>query len=174
MSQISIKRASVASIALLTAALGCATPRASEAPSNKPISEQELALRHLQAPLDQHLCKAAVYPSARPDWRLVRVQSLAGRGTNFATALEALCREVDGQKLPAVVDIYFWRSPGGWSPNFELRGTAVRFEEGFTPPEAPAWESIKPPDMPTNLDEEPPPAGEGAKKTSSRHHGRKA
>jgi len=174
MSQISSMRASVASIALFAAAVGCAGPRASEAPSGKPISEQELAQRHLQAPLEQHLCKAAVYPTAGSDWRLVRVQSLAGRGVSFATALEALCREVDGQKLPAVVDIYFWRAPGGWSPNYELRGTAVRFEEGFSPPSPPAWENIKPPEMPTNLDEEPPPAGEGGKKTSSRHHGRKA
>lgn len=168
------KSASITWIALLSATCGCAAGRSLPAPPGQPISERDLAMRQLQAPLDQHLCKAAVYPTARADWRLVRVKSLAGRGPDFNTALEALCREADGHKFPAVVDIYFWRAPGGWSPNYELRGTAVRFEDGFDAPDAPSWESIRPPDMPKNLDEEPPPAGEGGKKTSARPHGRKA
>jgi hypothetical protein len=174
MQPISPKRASIAWIALWTAAAGCASSRSVPAPAGQPQSERDLASRQLQAPLDQHLCKAAIYPTARADWRIARVKSLSGRGTNFATALEALCREADGLGLPAVVDIYFWRAPGGWSPNYELRGTAIRFEEGFAAPDAPAWDSIRPPEMPKNLDEEPPPAGEGGKKTSSRHHSRKA
>ena len=153
--------------------MGCAAGRSTVAPDGHPVPERDLARRHLQAPLEQHVCKAAVYPSSQGDWRLVRLQSLVGRGPNFETALEALCREADGQQFPAIVDIYFWRAPGGWSPNYELRGTAVRFEEGFTPPDPPRWESIRPPQMPTNLDEEPPPAGEGSKKSSARAHDRR-
>lgn len=173
MQPISLKRASIAWMALWTVAAGCASSRMTPAPAGQPVSESELAKRQLQTPLEQHLCKAAIYPTARADWRLVRVKSLAGRGPDFTSALEALCREADGQRLPAVVDIYFWRAPGGWSPNYELRGTAVTFEDGFDPPDAPAWNSIRPPEMPRNLDEEPPPAGEGAKKTSTRPHPRK-
>jgi hypothetical protein len=66
-----------------------------------PIGEAELAAKKLQEPLDKHLCKAAIYPVARPDWKISRVQSLQGRGPSFQAALEALCREADGQKFPA-------------------------------------------------------------------------
>ena len=53
---------------------------------------------------------------------------------------------------------------------FGIRGTAVRFDEGFAPPEPPSWEKIRPPEMPANLDVEPAPAGEGGNKTSARQH----
>lgn len=143
---------------------GCATGRTKSTEKFKPTSEAELAARRLQETLDKHQCKAAVYPSADPDWRVVRVQSLAGRGASFQTALEALCREADGKKLQAIVDIYYWRTPSGWSPSHELRGTAVRYEEGFTPPPAPAFADLRPPEMARSSDDEPAPAGEGGKK----------
>jgi hypothetical protein len=130
-------------------------------------------MRKLQAPLDQHMCTTAIYPIASQDWPLQRVQSFAGRGKTFQEALESLCREVEGRKLPAVVDIYFGRTPSGWSSQFEVRGTAVRFDDGFSPPPAPAWESIRPPEMPTS-NEEPLPAGEGGSKTSARHRGKRS
>lgn len=152
---------------------GCANTRTGPAGEMRPISERELALRKLQAPLEQHLCKIAIYPSSRQDWQLQRIKSFSGRGKTFEAALEALCREVEGHKLPAVVDIFFARAPSGWSPTYEVRGTAVRFEDGFTPPQAPEWNSIRAPEMPANLDVEPPPAGEGGK-TSARHRGRRA
>ena len=175
MQPISLKRASIAWVALWTApmAAGCAASRTVPLSAGQPTTEHDLANRQLQAPLEQHRCRAAVYPTARADWRIVRVRSLAGRGPNFTTALEALCREADGQKVAAVVDIYFWRAPGGWSPNYELRGTAVSFEEGFVAPDPPQWDTIRPPEMPKNLDEEPPPAGEAGKKSSARQHGRR-
>lgn len=143
---------------------GCATARTKSTEKFKPTSEAELAARRLQEALDKHQCKAAVYPSAEPDWRVVRVQSLAGRGASFQTALEALCREADGKKLQAIVDIYYWRTPSGWSPSHELRGTAVRYEEGFTPPPPPAFADVRPPEMARSSDDEPAPAGEGGKK----------
>lgn len=150
---------------------GCANARTGPAGEMRPVSESELSRRKLQAPLEQHLCKVAVYPSSRQDWQLQRVKSFSGRGQSFEAALEALCREVEGQRLPAVVDIFFARAPSGWSPTFEVRGTAVRFEDGFTPPPPPEWSSIRAPEMPTNLDVEPPPAGEG--KSSWRHRNRR-
>ena len=144
---------------------GCARLRGSDQ-LLKPTPERELAARHLQTPLEKHLCKAAVYPTAATDWRLVKVASLRGRGVSFEAALESLCREADGQRLPAIVDIFYWRIPGGWTPNYELRGTAVRFEDGFSPPTPPEWGNIRAPDMPPTTDEEPPPAGEVASKKS--------
>jgi hypothetical protein len=143
---------------------GCARLRKGSEQSFKPTPERELAAKQLQTGLDNHLCKAAVYPIAGADWQIERVTSLRGRGATFEMALEAMCREADGLKLPAVVDVYHWRAPSGWAPNFELRGTAVRFESGFTPPTAPDMKSIQAPGMPTT-DEEPPPAGETAKKS---------
>lgn len=144
--------------------LGCTAPRKQVAEKFKPSSEAELAARRLQEPLEKHACKAAIYPVAESDWRLVRVASLAGRGSSFQTALEALCREADGRRLQAIVDIYYWRTPSGWSAYHELRGTAVRYEDQFTPPTAPAFADIRPPQMAHSSDEEPPPAGESSKK----------
>jgi hypothetical protein len=125
-----------------------------------PIGEAELAAKKLQEPLDKHLCKAAIYPVARPDWKISRVQSLQGRGPSFQAALEALCREADGQKFPALVDLYYERAVTAWSPNHALRGTAVRYSDGFEPPPPPEIASIKPPEMPKPTDEEPAPSGE--------------
>ncbi len=149
-------RATVAGLCFLLGSAACGMSRSQQVEGFQPVSEKELAARQLQAPLDKHLCSAAVYPSAGAKWKLTRVAALAGRGPNFATALEALCREADGMKLPAVVDIYYWRTPSGWSPNYELRGTAVRYEEGFKPPEAPDFKDIHPPQMPHAGDEPPP------------------
>jgi hypothetical protein len=158
---------------LATAVLhgGCAGGQATTIPG-APVSEKELAMRKLQQPLDQHQCKIAVYPSAGRDWQLERMQGLVGRGASFATALESLCREAEGRRAGAVVDLYYQRVPNGWSSTVELRGTAVRFETGFQPPPAPEWESIRPPELPTNLDSEPSPEGEGAGKTSARNRGK--
>jgi hypothetical protein len=141
----------------------CATPKkAAEAPI-KAASETELAARFLQTPLENHRCKAAVYPHAKNSWKIARVVAVAGRGPSFVTALEALCRETDGLKLPAVVDIYYSRAPSGWSPNHEIRGTAIRYEDGFVPPHAPKLSDIKQPELPKNGDDEPAPQGEGQK-----------
>jgi hypothetical protein len=140
----------------------CATVKAPAAATVEPIGESELAARKLQKPLDQHLCAAAVYPKASPDWKIKRVVSLQGRGENFQAALEALCREADGQKFPAVVDIYYERAFTAWSQHHAIRGTAIRYVEGFVPPQAPEQTSIKPPEMPKLTDDEPAPFGEGA------------
>lgn len=151
---------------------GCANTKATVSSSSMlppPSTEKELAMRKLQEPLEQTTCKVAIYPTAKQDWQVQRLQALVGRGKSFETALEALCREVEGRKLPAVVDIYYGRVPSGWSPNFEVRGTAVRFEGGFSPPPPPSRSSIHPPEMPTNIDVEPAPAGE---RSSSRHRKR--
>jgi hypothetical protein len=145
--------------------VGCAAPKKTIDPSNRAVTETELAARFLQTPLENHRCKAAVYPHAKSGWKMVRIAAVAGRGPSFATALEALCRETDGLKLPAVVDIYYSRTPSGWSPNHEIRGTAVRYEEGFTPPHAPKLSDVRPPEMPRNMDDEPAPQGEGARKS---------
>lgn len=155
--------------AMWAATTGCAGVRNGVTGTDSATSERELAMRKLQAPLETHLCQTAVYPIAKQDWPLQRVQAFTGRGKTFEAALEALCREVEGRRLPAVVDIYYTRTPSGWSPNFEIRGTAVRFDEGFSPPPPPQWSNIRPPEMPANLDVEPPPAGEGVK-TSAWHY----
>lgn len=155
----------VAGLALAAASPSCAAShKAAELPS-KPVTEKELAARYLQTPLENHRCKAAVFPHAKANWRLVRVVSIAGRGPSFATALEALCRETDGLKLPAVVDIYYNRTPSGWSANHEIRGTAVKYEDGFSPPHAPKITDIHPPELPQNNDSEPAPQGEGGRRS---------
>ena len=142
---------------------GCAAPKKAAETPIKAVSEAELAARYLQTPLENHRCKAAVYPHAKNSWKIARVIAVAGRGPSFVTALEAMCRETDGLKLPAVVDIYYSRAPSGWSPNHEIRGTAIRYEDGFVPPHAPKLSDIKQPDMPKNNDDEPAPQGEGSK-----------
>ncbi len=154
-------------IGLMAIGLGCsigacATAKPPAAAAIEPISESELAAKKLQKPLDQHLCAAAVYPKAAPDWKIKRVVSLQGRGENFQAALEALCREADGQKFPAVVDIYYERAFTAWSQHHAIRGTAIRYVEGFVPPQAPDPTSIKPPEMPKLTDDEPAPYGEGS------------
>jgi len=155
----------IAGLALAAAGPSCAAPRkAAELPA-KAVTEKELAARYLQTPLENHRCKAAVYPHAKSGWRVVRVVSIAGRGPSFATALEALCRETDGLKLPAVVDIYYNRTPSGWSPNHEIRGTAVRYEDGFSPPHPPRITDIHPPELPQNNDVEPAPQGESGRRS---------
>lgn len=156
-------QASLLGCGLCALVAGCAAPRKAAEPLTKAATETELAARYLQTPLENHRCKAAIYPHAKAAWKLVRVVAISGRGPNFATALEALCRETDGLKLPAVVDIYYSRPPSGWSPNHEIRGTAVRYEDGFTPPRAPKITEIHPPELPTNTDEEPAPQGESRK-----------
>lgn len=147
-------------IALMLALGACATSKSPAGQRVGPMGEAELAAKKLQQPLDTHLCKAVVYPTARPEWKVARVVSLQGRGANFQAALEALCREADGHRLPAVVDLYYERAVTAWSPNHAIRGTAVRYGEGFEPPPAPELGSIKPPDMPKVTDEEPAPSGE--------------
>lgn len=145
------------------ALLGCLPGACVHGPApaarNEPVSERVLAARRLQAPLSQHLCQAAVYPVQPPSVHASRVTALAGRGKNFPEALEALCREADGLKVPAIVDIYYWRNPGGWSDTHEVRGVAIRFEEGTAAPAPPKFADIQPPKMP-DLREEPPPASE--------------
>lgn len=145
--------------------LGCAPPRGGTAPQVGPLSEQQLAQRRLQASLEQSLCKVAVYPAAQSAWKLERLHALTGRGPQVEQALEALCREAEGLGHPAVVDVTLWRVPSGWSPDYEVRGIAVRFEDGFSPPDPPALRSIKPAAMPAG-DEEPPPVGEGKRNAS--------
>jgi hypothetical protein len=156
----------------ITALLGgCASGSAAVNPGS-PVPEKELAMRRLQQPLDQHLCKVAIYPTAGRDWQLERLQGLAGRGQSFAAALESLCREGEGRRAVAIVDLYYQRLPNGWSSSYEVHGTAVRFDAGFAPPPAPNWESIRPPEMPTNLDAEPAPQGEGASSPAARNRGK--
>ena len=155
----------IAFCAFTVLAAGCAAPKKSAEAPVKAVTETELAARYLQTPLENHRCKAAVYPHAKTNWKITRVVAVAGRGPSFATALEALCRETDGLRLPAVVDIYYARTPSGWSPNHEIRGTAVRYEDGFVPPHSPKISDIKPPEMPQNTDEEPAPQGEGPRKS---------
>lgn len=140
----------------------CATAKPQTKAAIEPISEAELAAKKLQQPLEQHLCSASVYPKSSPDWKIKRVVSLQGRGENFHAALEALCREADGQKFPAVVDIYYERALTAWSQHHAIRGTAVRYIDGFAPPTAPELSTIKPPETPKLTDEEPAPFGEGA------------
>ena len=152
-------------LGLLALLAGCAGSRKAAEPLTKAATETELAARYLQTPLENHRCKAAVYPHAKSGWKLVRVVPIAGRGPSFATALEALCRETDGLKLPAVVDIYYNRTPSGWSPNHEIRGTAVRYEDGFSPPHAPKITDIHPPELPQNNDVEPAPQGESGRRS---------
>lgn len=139
---------------------GCVTGKAHPEKKIEPIGEAELAAKKLQDPLDKHLCKAAIHPIAKADWKLTRVASLIGRGPNFQAALEALCREADGQKFPAIVDIYYERAVTAWSPNHAVRGTAVRFGDGVDPPAPPELAAISPPLMPKATDDEPLPAGE--------------
>jgi len=153
----------IVGLALTALGSGCAAPKKNADSLVKAVPESELAARYLQTPLENHRCKAAIYAHAKSSWKIARVSAVAGRGPSFATALEALCRETDGLKLPAVVDIYYSRTPSGWSPNHELRGTAVRYEEGFIPPHAPKISDIKPPEMPQNTDDEPAPQGEAGK-----------
>jgi hypothetical protein len=150
---------------LVTAALGCASTRKTVDVTSKAVSETDLAARFLQTPLENHRCKAAVYPHTKAGWRVTRVSSVSGRGPSFATALEALCREADGLRLPAVVDIFYARTPSGWSPQHEVRGTAVRYEDGFSPPQPPKLSEIKPPQMPGSNDDEPAPQGEAGRKS---------
>lgn len=140
--------------------VGCASGKALSEKKIGPIGEAELAAKKLQEPLEQHLCKAQIHPAAKPDWKMVRVVSLLGRGPTFVAALEALCREADGQKFPAIVDVYYERAVTAWSPNHSVRGTAVRFSDGFEPPAPPEHSAIAPPPMPKATDEEPLPAGE--------------
>lgn len=147
-------------IAVMLAFGGCVVNKNLVGKSVGPMGEAELAAKKLQLPLDTHLCKAVVYPTSRPDWKISRVVSLQGRGANFQAALESLCREADGQRLPAVVDIYYERAVTAWSQHHAIRGTAVRYGDGFEPPPAPELGSIKPPDMPKATDEEPAPSGE--------------
>ena len=155
----------IAGLALVAAGPSCAAPRKAAELQFKAVAEKELAARYLQTPLENHRCKAAVYPHAKANWRLVRVVSIAGRGPSFATALEALCRETDGLKLPAVVDIYYNRTPSGWSANHEIRGTAVKYEDGFSPPHPPRITDIHPPELPQNNDVEPAPQGESGRRS---------
>jgi hypothetical protein len=156
------KRSARAQIAILLALCvgACVTNKSLLDKKAGPVGEGELAAKKLQAPLDKHLCKAAVYPMTKSDWKVARVVSLQGRGPNFQAALEALCREADGQKFPAIVDIYYERAVTAWSPNHALRGTAVRYGDGFEPPPPPEIASVTPPSMPKPTDEEPAPAGE--------------
>lgn len=140
----------------------CSTAKLQTKAAIEPISESELAAKKLQQPLDQHLCAASVYPKSSPDWKIKRVVSLQGRGENFQAALEALCREADGQKFPAVVDIYYERAVTAWSQHHAIRGTAIRYVDGFAPPQAPELASIKAPEMPKLTDEEPAPYGEAS------------
>src|SRR5436190_784562 len=83
------------------------------------MSMKVLAARKLQRPLTDHLCRAAVYPTTDKAWQVSRVATLSGRGPTFLEAPEALCREADGLRLPAVVDIYYFRAPDGWSETHE-------------------------------------------------------
>jgi len=158
------KRPARAQIAILLAlSIGaCVSDKSLLDKKAGPIGEGELAAKKLQEPLDKHLCKAAIYPTTKPDWKVARVVSLQGRGPSFQAALEALCREADGQKFPAVVDIYYERAVTAWSPNHALRGTAVRYSDGFEPPTPPEIASVTPPSMPKPTDEEPAPSGEVA------------
>lgn len=161
---ITVHRHLVGAVLALLGLIGCkAAP--STVSDKRASTESELAARRLQPPLNQHLCSAAVYPNADQSWRMVRVVGLSGRGPDFISALEALCRETDGKKLPAVVDIYFTRAPSGWSNQFEIRGTAVRFEDSSQVPPAPDFNSIRQPEPPQNSDDEPAPQGESGKKS---------
>lgn len=161
---ITVHRHLVGAVLALLGLIGCkAAPLAVS--DKRASTESELAARRLQPPLNQHLCSAAVYPNAGQSWRMVRVVGLSGRGPDFISALEALCRETDGKKLPAVVDIYFTRAPSGWSNQFEIRGTAVRFEDSSQVPPAPDFNSIRQPEPPQNSDDEPAPQGESGKKS---------
>lgn len=161
---ITVHRHLVGAVLALLGLIGCkAAPLAVS--DKRASTESELAARRLQPPLNQHLCSAAVYPNADQSWRMVRVVGLSGRGSDFISALEALCRETDGKKLPAVVDIYFTRAPSGWSNQFEIRGTAVRFEDSSQVPPAPDFNSIRQPEPPQNSDDEPAPQGESGKKS---------
>ena len=161
---ITVHRHLVRAVLALLGLIGCkAAPLAVS--DKRASTESELAARRLQPPLNQHLCSAAVYPNADQSWRMVRVVGLSGRGPDFISALEALCRETDGKKLPAVVDIYFTRAPSGWSNQYEIRGTAVRFEDSSQVPPAPDFNSIRQPEPPQNSDDEPAPQGESGKKS---------
>ncbi|MCS6913583.1 MAG: hypothetical protein RMK29_05985 [Myxococcales bacterium] len=136
---------------------GCARSLQVPATLPEPMSEKVLAARKLQQPLSQHLCQAAVYPTADARWPLSRVATISGRGPTFLEALEALCREADGLKAQAVVDLSYRRLPNGWSPSHELRGTAVRFQGHAPPP--PRFAEIHPPPPPPRSGHEPPPGG---------------
>lgn len=127
-----------------------------------PANENELAAKKLQQPLSEHLCQTLVFPVSRPNWKLVRVVSLSGRGPDFHSAVESLCREADGKQFPAVVDIYYERAVTAWSPSHVVRGTAVRFSDGFLPPPAPDRSQLTPPPFPKPTDEEPMPISENA------------
>jgi hypothetical protein len=144
----------------------CGGPEKVQAPASQAISEKVLAARKLQQPLDTHLCQAAVYPTSAAEWQVTRVQVLSGRGKTFQAALEALCREADGLRLPAVTDITYVRLPGGWADAHELRGMGIRYESGFVPPPPPPFQSIPPPEMQMPA-QEPPPSGEPPSSSSS-------
>jgi hypothetical protein len=144
--------------ALLCLLSGCGVQGRSVADIG-PMSEKVLAARKLKQPLSRHLCQAAVYPSADRAWRVTPVAALSGRGTTFQEALEALCREADGLRLPAVADIHYIRPPSGWTGTQEVRGTGLAYEPGFTPPPPPGFAEIQPPPLPRAA-VEPPPAGE--------------
>lgn len=139
---------------------GCAAEGPVVVAENQPMSEKVLAARKLQRPLSEHMCRAAVYPQSDKGFQVSRVATLAGRGASFAEALEALCREADGLRLPAVVDIYYFRVPDGWSGVHEVRGVGVSYDAGFTPPQPPPFEGIRPPQPPQRTAAEPAPSGE--------------
>jgi hypothetical protein len=122
------------------------------------MSERVLAARKLQKPLSAPLCKAALYPASEGAWRVERVSLLAGRGPTLEEAMEALCREADGLQAQAVSDIYTTRAPSGWAPTHEVRGWALRYEAGFSPPPPPARAEVRP--LALVPAEEPPPQGE--------------
>lgn len=134
---------------------GCAAP--APAVNFEPMSERTLAARKLQTPLTQRACRAAVYPRTDAGWPVATAVPIVGRGETFTAALEALCREADGQGAVAVADL-FHRPATGFSPSHEVRGTALRFAPGFTPPPAPDREAIPPPPRPSPGDEPPPKA----------------
>lgn len=136
---------------------GCSAQVQAPAAAHEPMSEKVLAARKLQQPLSQHLCQAAIYPAADARWEMSRVAVISGRGPTFREALEALCREADGLKAPAVVDLYYWRLPDGWTRSHEVRGTAVRFQGSAPPP--PRFAEIQPPPPPDRSGSEPPPGG---------------
>ena len=155
-------RASALSISAwaLASLCGCAAPGPVAVAENQPMNEKVLAARKLQRPLSSHLCRAAIYPATEKGWQVSRVATLSGRGPTFLEALEALCREADGLRLPAVVDIYYFRAPDGWSETHEVRGVGVSYDEGFKPPAPPNFVDIKPPSPPQRGTSEPAPSGE--------------
>lgn len=87
-------------IAVMFAFGACAGNKNLVGKSVGPMGEAELAAKKLQLPLDTHLCKAVVYPTARPDWKISRVVSLQGRGANFQAALSPCAARRMGSGFP--------------------------------------------------------------------------